>query len=175
MPTFAVAPEALAAPYVAGIGGRAALVGWWLVALPVGVVVGDLVGIWALSATVQRRLVVPLAAATFVPLLAFATHPGFLLACGLLVLSGLAASYSLGLDALLREAAPPSIFGRALAINTAGLISLQGLGFAAAGALGELVPPHVAIAIAALAGLAVVALLRPRSGQAAETGREAGR
>ena len=175
VPTFAVAPEALAAPYVAGIGGRAALVGWWLVALPVGVVVGDLVGIWVLSATVQRRLVVPLAAATFVPLLAFATHPGFLLACGQLVLWGLAASYSLGLDALLREAAPPSIFGRALAINTAGLISLQGLGFAAAGALGELVPPHVAIAIAALAGLAVVALLRPRSGQAAETGREAGR
>ena len=41
-------------------------------------------------------------------------------------------------------------------------MSLQGLGFAAAGALGEVVPPHIAITFAGIAGLVVVALLRPR-------------
>ena len=42
---------------------RSALVGWWLVAIPLGVVIGDLVGIWAFSPQTQRRLVGPLAAA----------------------------------------------------------------------------------------------------------------
>jgi hypothetical protein len=98
----------------------------------------------------------------FLPLLVFVTNPGFALAWALLVLSGLAAAYSLGFDALLRRAAPAPLFGRAMAINTSGLIALQGLGFAAAGALGEVVPAHIAIAIAGVAGLAVVALLRPR-------------
>ena len=88
VPTFAVAPEALAAPYVSDLGGRAALVGWWLVAIPLGVVIGDLVGIWAFSPQTQRRLVGPLAAATFVPLLVFVANPGFALAWLLLVLVG---------------------------------------------------------------------------------------
>jgi MFS family permease len=167
VPTFSVAPEALAAPYVDGLGGRAALVGFWLVAIPLGVVIGDLTGIWALSPQAQQRLVGPLAAVTFVPLLAFAADPGFALAWPLLVLSGLGAAYSLGFDALFRRAAPAPLFGRAMAINSAGLMTLQGLGFAAAGALAEVVAPHVAIAIAGVAGLTVVALLRPRRAEVA--------
>ena len=162
VPTFAVAPEAVAAPYVADLGGPVALVGWWLVAIPLGVVIGDLVGIWAFSPQTQRRLVGPLAAAVFAPLLLFVTHPGFAVAWPLLALSGLAAAYSLGFDALFRHAAPTPLLGRALAINSAGLMSLQGLGFAAAGALAEIVPPNIAITIAGVAGLVVVALLRPR-------------
>ena len=43
-------PRRSRAPYVADLGGPVALVGWWLVAIPLGVVVGDLVGIWALLA-----------------------------------------------------------------------------------------------------------------------------
>ncbi len=46
-------------------------------------------------------------------------------------------------------------------VNQAGLISLQGFGFAAAGALAEVVPPHVAIVVAAVTGLALVAALAP--------------
>jgi hypothetical protein len=161
VPTCAVAPEAVAAPYVADLGGPVALVGWWLVAIPLGVVIGDLIGVWALSPKTQRRLVGPLAAAVFVPLLAFAANPGFAVAWVLLVLSGLAAAYSLGFDALLRHAAPAPLLGRAMAINSAGLMSLQGLGFAAAGALAEIVPANIAITIAGLAGLVVVATLCP--------------
>jgi len=173
VPTCGVAPEALAAPYVAGLGGSSALVGWWLVALPLGVVIGDLLGIWTLSARRQQRLVTPLATAVFVPLLLFVLEPPFAVAFPLLVLSGCAAAYGLGLDALIRSTAPPDLLGRALAINTAGLIALQGLGFAAAGALGEIVSAPTAIAIAGVVGLVVVALLRPRPARTPETSRTA--
>lgn len=162
VPTCGVAPEALAAPYVARLGEPSSLVGWWLVAIPLGVVAGDLTGIWVIPAGSQRRLIGPLATAIFVPLLAFAATPRFALAFPLLVLSGTAACYGLGLDARIREAAPPELLGRALAINMAGLVALQGLGFAAAGALGELVSPGTAITLIALTGLGVVAVLWPR-------------
>lgn len=167
VPTFCVAPEALAAPYVSELGSRAALVGWWLVALPLGVVAGDLIGVWALPTRLQAKLVAPLAAAVFIPLLAFVATPRFVIAFPLLVLSGMGAMYALGFDALMRDAAPEPLFRRALAINTSGLMFFQGLGFAAAGALAELVSPGHAIAIAGVAGLVVVALLRPRRRSAA--------
>ncbi len=161
IPTFAVAPEALAAPYVSSHGGSAALVGIWLVAIPIGFVAGDLAGVWALSPERQRRLVTPLAVVVFVPLLGFAADPSFAVAFLLLVVSGIGAAYGLGLDALIRNAASGELLGRALAINTSGLVALQGAGFAAAGALAEVVPPAATIVAAGVAGLVVVALLRP--------------
>ena len=165
VPACAVAPEALAAPYVTDAGGSPAVVGWWLVALPVGMIVGDVVGVWVLTATRQRRLVGVFAAASFVPLLAFVWSPPIVLAIPLLVLSGLGAMYSLGLDSFVRDAVPEQEFGRTMAVNTAGLMTLQGLGFALAGASAELVGAPMAIALAGTCGLMVVALLRPTGAQ----------
>jgi len=161
--TFSVAPESLAAPYVAGLGGSASLVGWWLVALPIGVTVGDFLGATLLTATTQRRLVAGLAAWSFLPYLVFVVHPEFAAAFALLVVAGLGAAYSLGFSALVLQAADDDVQGRALAINSAGLMFLQGLGFAGAGALAELLAPHVVVALAGVAGLVVVVLLRPTS------------
>jgi hypothetical protein len=172
VPTCAVAPEALAAPYVADLGGSDSLIGWWLVAIPLGFVVGDLIAIWMLSARAQIQLVGPLAAVVFAPLLAFSFAPGFALAFPLLVLSGAAAAYGLGLDARIRSAARPELLGRALAINVAGLLALQGMGFAVAGALAELVAPSTAIAVAGVVGLIVVATLWPRNASYAAVGSD---
>ncbi len=163
VPTFAVAPEALAAPYVEGRGGSVALVGWWLVAVPVGMIAGDLIGVRFLSLARQRRSVAGLAAATFVPFLAFVTHPPIFVALALLVLAGLCASYSLGLDQRVRDAAPRTLFARTMAVNTAGLLTLQGVGFAIAGAVAQVVGPSLAIAFAGGCGLVTFALLRPQS------------
>ena len=52
---------------------------------------------------------------------------------------------------------------RVFSVNQAGLISLQGFGFAAAGALAEVVDPHIVIVIAGVTGLLLVALLAPGS------------
>jgi predicted MFS family arabinose efflux permease len=161
VPMFAVAPEAVAAPYVSGEGGSPALVGWWLVALPVGMIAGDLLGVWLLTPRRLRRLVGPVAALAFAPYLLFVASPPIPVAIALLVVSGLCAVHSLGLDAIVRDTAPESIFARTMALNTAGLMTLQGLGFALAGAVAEVVGPSLAIAAAGAAGLTTVALLYP--------------
>jgi hypothetical protein len=69
--------------------------------------------------------------------------------------------YSLGLDALVRQAAPEHLFARTMAVNTAGLLTLQALGFALAGAVAGIVGPGGAIAGAGLCGLVIVIFLRP--------------
>jgi hypothetical protein len=163
VPMFSVAPEALAAPYVAGRGGSPALVGLWLAALPAGMVAGDLLGVWRLSAQRQRSMVGLAACGCFVPYLVFMARPPIVVAVPLLAGAGLCGMYSLGLDSLVRQVAPEQLFARTMAISTAGLITLQGLGFALAGGMAQLVGPAWAIAGAGACGLVTVIVLRPRA------------
>jgi predicted MFS family arabinose efflux permease len=158
-PTFTVAPEALAAPYVAQLGGSPAAVGLLLAAAAAGSVAGMLsAGAW-LSPSRRLRLMVPLASWTFVPLLGFVVRPGLIPAVALLVLSGLGWAYSIGLDQRLLEATPEYLRGRTLSLATSGLMLANGLGFAAAGAAAELASPQAVIVASDLAGLLVVMLL----------------
>jgi predicted MFS family arabinose efflux permease len=163
VPMFLVAPEALAAPYVAGQNGSPALVGWWLAALPTGLIAGDLLGVWCLSPQRQRRLVGVAAAASFVPYLAFFATPPIAVALPLLAIAGMGSMYALGLDSLVRRSAPEHLFARTMAVNTAGLLSLEALGFALAGAAAGIAGPGPAIAGAGLCGIVVVISLRPRN------------
>jgi hypothetical protein len=164
VPFVANCPEALAAPSVAARGLPSSATGWWLAAGPVGTVAGELAGIYLIPAARRGRLTAPLAACGFLPLLGFVLHPPPVPAMVLLGTAGLSGAYMLGLDQLLLDATPPELLGRAYAVNSSGLMTTQGLGFAAAGALGEVVRPDVAIAVAGVAGLLVVALCRPRRG-----------
>lgn len=175
VPMFSVAPEALAAPYVTSLGGPPALVGWWLGALPAGMIAGGLLGVWGLTPRRQRRIVGIVAGASFLPYLVFLAVPGFEVALPLLFVAGLCALYSLGLDALVRQAAPEHLFARTMTVNTAGLMTLQGLGFVLAGALAEAIGPARAIAAAGACGIATVVLLRPRSRDLAEPKPSSGR
>jgi hypothetical protein len=155
-PMFAVAPEALAAPYVTGHHGSSAVVGWWLVALPIGLIAGDFAGVRLLNAQQQRRLVGPAAALGFVPYLAFIVNPPIPAAMGLLIVSGACGLYVLGLDARVRDAAPRRLFARTMTLSSGGLMALQGIGFTLAGAIGQAVGPAAAIAIAGGCGLAII-------------------
>jgi MFS family permease len=163
VPMFLVAPEALAAPYVAGQNGSPALVGWWLAALPTGLIAGDLLGVWCLSPQRQRRLVGVAAAASFVPYLAFFATPPIAVALPLLVIAGMGSMYALGLDSLVRRSVPEHLFARTMAVNTAGLLSLEALGFALAGAAAGIAGPGPAIAGAGICGIVIVISLRPRN------------
>jgi MFS family permease len=162
IPLFSVAPESLAAPYVVSRGGSAALVGWWLVGLPAGIVAGDLLGVWLLSSRWQRRIVGAAGLASFLPYLAFALSPPVAVCLPLLVASGMCSMYSLGLDARVRDAAPQALFARMMAINSAGLLTIQALGFPLAGAIAGWAGPGPAVAIAGACGLAAVLALWPR-------------
>jgi hypothetical protein len=129
--------------------------------LPAGVIVGELAAVRVLPARIRRRTVRPLAAWCFVPLLLLGIfQPPLSIALPLLVLSGLGSAYTLGLDLIGLEVTPEPLRARMFTIATAGLMTLQGLGFAAAGALGQLVSPSTAILIAACCGLAVVAVVK---------------
>jgi MFS family permease len=173
-PMCGIAPEALAAPYVAHHHGPSAQVGWWLVALPLGTIAGDIFGVRLLTAHQQRLLVAPAAVASFVPYLAFVLDPRFPIAVGLLVTSGACGLYSLGLDARVRDAAPARLFARAMTLNSAGLMTLQGVGFTLAGALAQGVGASTAIAIAGGCGIvSTVVLLRPDRQSTASHAHEA--
>ena len=176
-PMFTIAPEALAAPYAAQLGGSPAAVGLLLAAASAGSVAGMLTAGSRLSPSGRRRFMVPLATWTFVPLLCFVARPGLLPAVALLALSGLGWAYSIGLDQRLLEATPEHLRGRTLSLATSGLMLANGLGFAAAGAAAEFANPQTVIVASSLAGLVAVTLLaRPvtRSMRFATAGRDAG-
>jgi MFS family permease len=162
VPAFAVWPEALSAPAVASHGASPGAVGWWLMAIPAGTAIGELGALWWLSPARRVRLLRPIAAAGFVPFLLFAFAPALLPSLALLVLAGLGAAYIPGTDALLLEETPDALRGRVFTISTAGLMTTQGLGFAASGAVAEVLPVNATIMLAGVAGLLVVACSRPR-------------
>ncbi|MCI3933129.1 MFS transporter [Streptomyces sp. AN091965] len=153
-PMFAVAPEALAAPYAEQIGTGSAGVGLLMCAMPVGTIAGELYAGAALSARARARITLPLAATTLLPLLAYGAAPGLGLAVPVLVLAGAGAAYTLGLDRWFVDAVPPGLRGRAMTVHTAGLMTLQGVGMALAGLAAEFFA--VSTVVAAFAALGTV-------------------
>jgi MFS family permease len=158
VPFFTVWPEALGPPYVASLGLPSAVSGWWLVPVSTGTVVSEIVGVFFLPFV--RRHVRTLAAVAFVPLLVFVGQPGFPYALALLTAMGLCSAYLLGLDQDLLDATPEDKRGRVYSLTSTGLLVTQGVGFALAGALTEVLPPYVVIVVAGVGGLLAVRLLR---------------
>lgn len=159
VPFLVVAPEGLAAPAVAARGLPPSAAGWWMMALPAGTVAGELAGLRLIPAARRGRLAAPLAACGLVPLLGFAARPPLPVALGLLAACGLCGAYLLGVDQRLLETSPPALLGRVYTVYSAVLMTVQGLGFAGAGALAEALPPDLTVTAAGAAGLACVGLL----------------
>jgi predicted MFS family arabinose efflux permease len=175
VPACAVAPEALAAPYASHIGEPVRVVGYLLMAIPAGTVLADLFAARLLRARAQRRIIVPAALLGFVPLAGFAASPALGVALALLVICGLGSAWSAGLDGLMIDEAPVELRGRVLALASAGLMFIQGAGFALWGIAAQYLPVTVVIPAAAGAGILVVLLLRPaRRGAPGMAGADCG-
>jgi hypothetical protein len=170
---FAVAPEALAVPYAHLIDGGPIAAGLLLAGLPVGAVLGELLAGTRLSADRRARLVVPMAAFGFVPVLGFAVEPSLPVAIALLVVAGLGTSYMIGLDQIAVATVPDDVRRRTFTLLGGGMMVTQGLGFAAAGALAEYLPIPVVVPLVALAGIGTV-LLAGRSLTCLSASRVAG-
>ncbi|MFJ2819751.1 MFS transporter [Streptomyces toxytricini] len=158
-PVFAIAPEALLAPYADGIGAGTAALGLMMCAMPVGAVAGELWAGSVLGPAARSRLVVPLAAAGLLPLLVYAFRPGVAVVAVALLAAGLAHAHTLGLDQWWVDAVPEELRGRAMTLLGTGLMALQGVGMALAGLAAEFLPVHQVVAGAGLLGTGVVLLL----------------
>jgi predicted MFS family arabinose efflux permease len=152
---FYIVPEALAAPYAAGIGAGATLVGLLMAADPAGSVLGGVAfGKWIPEA-VQVRVLGLLGIAAGLPLIMFVFRPGLVPAVVLLAVSGLfATGYNIQSVVSFMRRVPDEHRAQCAGVNSAGLITVQGLGAAAAGALADLLSPAHTIALAGAAGAA---------------------
>ncbi|KRC95320.1 MFS transporter [Streptomyces sp. Root264] len=136
-PTFAVAPEALSAPYADDLGVGSVGLGLLMCALPVGTVAGELYAGARLRPAARERIALPLACVTVLPYLGYAFHPGLAVSLLLLVAAGAGSAYTLGLDQWIVRDVPEELRGRAMTLLTAGLMTFQGVGMALAGVAAE--------------------------------------
>ncbi|MFJ5091558.1 MFS transporter [Streptomyces sp. NPDC088674] len=151
-PAFAVVPEGLAAPYAASLGVSGAGLGLLLAAISAGMITGELLAGTLLTPAARARLALPLAALGTLPLALCLLRPGYLPLLALLFVTGASAAYTLGLDRWFVDSVPVELRGRAMTVQTAGLMTAQGLGTALAGAVAERLDPHLVVAGAGLLG-----------------------
>jgi MFS family permease len=154
-PMFAVVPEALAAPYADGIGAGSAGLGLLMCALPVGTIAGELFAGSRLRPATRNRLTLPLVCVTLLPYVGYALRPGLGWSVALLVLAGAGSAYTLGLDQWFVRAVPDELLGRAMTLNSAGLMTVQGVGMALAGVVAEFTGARATVVAAGVLGTAV--------------------
>jgi MFS family permease len=150
---FYLAPEALAAPYGAQIGAGKAAIGVLMAADLPGAVLGGFV-VARVPPGLRQRLMIPLAAATGLPLVATALVPSVPLAVVAWAGMGALSSYMTLAQVAFTRAVPDAIRARAIGLASAGLQTAQGLGVLLAGSIAEAIPPADAIAVCGAAGVA---------------------
>ncbi|MFJ3302826.1 MFS transporter [Streptomyces sp. NPDC086549] len=152
-PMFAVAPEALVAPYADELGAGSTGLGLLMCALPVGTVAGEVLAGSRLRPVTRERITLPLVCLTLLPYLGYVLHPGLATSLLLLLLSGAGSAYTLGLDQWLVRAVPDELRGRTMTVLSAGLMTLQGVGMALAGVAAEAVGVPATVAGAGALGV----------------------
>ena len=145
-----VGAEAVVVPYAAGLGPEPAA-GLLLAAAAGGMLAGEFVLGRFLPPGRRERLTPWLALLLGVPLMVFAVRPGIAVAAVALGLAAAGMSYHLGLARRFLEAAPEAFRGQAFGLLNTGMMTLQGLTMAGAGALAEALAPGTVMALAGVA------------------------
>jgi MFS family permease len=160
-PMFFVVAEGTAAPYTTQTGAGSAGFGLFLAAMPAGTVISEVLAGTLLTPATRDRIVFPLAAVSLLPMIAFVAHPPLPLAIALMFTTGLCAAYTLGMDQWFIQAVPERQRGQAMSLLGAGIMTLQGLGMAAGGAIAEITPAYTVICGAGAIGtFSVLGVLR---------------
>lgn len=145
-----VVSEGLVAPYAATLGEGARAVGALTAATALGSVVGGVL-LARLARPRQRlELMVPLAAASGLPLLGCVTAPGLAISCVLWGLAGAGLSFNIAANAAFVQALASFERGRAFGLVAAGLQASQGVGVLLGAGLAVVVRPGVAVAAGGL-------------------------
>jgi predicted MFS family arabinose efflux permease len=151
------AAEALIVPYIGALHQSADRASVLLAATPVGMFLGDfLVGRFCRPYT-RERLAFWLAVTMGLPLMLFVASPPVPIAAVLIAATGFGFSYGLGIEQAFLDALPQNRQGQAFGLRSTGVMTGQGLGPVAAGALATGI--GAGPAIAACGGCCVLAAL----------------
>ncbi|MEV5709958.1 MFS transporter [Actinoallomurus sp. NPDC052274] len=126
-----------------------------------GMLLGDTLTGRFVSPDWRRRLDAPLRLLLAAPYLVFAAHPGLGLAVAAVTLASIGYSATLLLQDRLMALTPKDAHGQALGLHSAGMLTMQGVGAALAGAVAQHVSPATAMAVMAVGSVAVTFLLAP--------------
>ncbi|PJN23010.1 MFS transporter [Kitasatospora sp. CB02891] len=127
----------------------------------VGMLAGDVAVGRFVSRAWQARLGVPLCLLLAAPFLLFALRPALPVLLAAVTVATVGYSTGLIFQDRLMALTPEELGGQAFGLHGSGLLAVQGVGAALAGALAERTSPATAIAVLAAASLAVTLLLAP--------------
>jgi predicted MFS family arabinose efflux permease len=147
--------ESLFVPYAPGHAGL------FFAFAALGMLAGDTLTGRFISQRWRQRLGAPLRLLLAVPYLIFAVHPALPLAVAAVVLASVGYSASLLLQERLMALTPEELSGHALGLHSSGMLTLQGVGAALAGAVAQRTSPATAMAVMAAVSVAVTLALAP--------------
>jgi hypothetical protein len=126
-----------------------------------GMLVGDTLTGRFVPSRWRGRLSAPPRLLLAAPYLLFAWQPTLPVAVAAIVLASVGYSASLLLQQRLMELTPGELSGHALGLHSSGMLTMQGVGAAIAGAVAEWTSPGAAMAVMALLSVAVTVMLAP--------------
>jgi predicted MFS family arabinose efflux permease len=109
----------------------------------------------------RERLGPPLRLLLAAPYLIFVLHPALPLAAAAVTLASVGYSATLLLQQRLMALTPDEMSGHALGLHSSGMLAMQGVGAAFAGAIAQLTSPSTAIAVMAAISVTVTLALAP--------------
>jgi MFS family permease len=127
----------------------------------VGMLTGDTLAGRFVPAAWRERLGAPLRLLLAAPYLVFALNPALPLAAAAVVLASVGYSATLMLQQRLMALTPDELSGHALGLHSSGMLTMQGVGAALAGAIAQQTSPSVAMAVLAAASVTVTLSLAP--------------
>lgn len=147
--------ESLFVPYAPGHAGLL------LACAALGMLVGDTLTGRFVPPWWRERLGAPLRLLLAAPYLVFALHPPLPLAAAAVALASVGFAASLLLQERLMALTPDELSGHALGLHSSGMLTMQGVGAALAGAVAQHTSPSAAMALMAAASVAVTLALAP--------------
>jgi MFS family permease len=135
--------------------------GLLLAVAALGMLVGDTLTGRFVPGRWRRRLDAPLRLLLAVPYLIFALHPALPLAAAAVALASVGYAATLLLQDRLMALTPAETHGHALGLHGSGMLTMQAVGAAIAGAVAQHTSPATAMAVMAAASVAVTLALAP--------------
>ncbi|WP_285774885.1 MFS transporter [Microtetraspora sp. NBRC 13810] len=126
-----------------------------------GMLAGDTLAGRFLPHRWRRRLGPPLLLLLAAPYLVFALSPGPAVAAVAVVIASAGYAASLVLQERLVALTPADVRGQALGLHSSGMMTMQGVSAALAGAVAQYTSPATAMAVMAVASIAVTLILAP--------------